>query len=84
MLCRSKQRIVKDAAIRAHRKAPRRRLRKLSRRSPARARQVEKISQAIGRLRERYPRVARYYSLSFDPKTATLVSTLYAYKHAKA
>jgi len=31
-----------------------------------------KISEAIGRLKERYPRVARYYRLGHDPQTATL------------
>ena len=31
-----------------------------------------KIGEAIGRLKERYPRVARYYSLTFDAKTRQL------------
>ena len=86
VLCRSKQRIAKDEAIRA---AQEKRLvadiEKLSRRiADKKLVKVEKINQAIGRLKERHPRVARYYSLSFDPKTATLVSTLDADKHAKA
>ena len=44
----------------------------------------EKINQAIGRLKERYPRVARYYNLSYDPQTANLVAALDPDKHAKA
>jgi len=28
-----------------------------------------KIGEAIGRLKERYPRVARYYDIAFDPET---------------
>src|SRR5208337_3945108 len=31
-----------------------------------------KIGEAIGRLKERYPRVARYHSLTFDAKTRQL------------
>ena len=86
VLCRSHQRIAKDEAIRA---AQEKRLvadiDKLSRRiADKKLVKVEKINQAIGRLKERHPRVARYYSLSFDPKTATLVSMLDADKHAKA
>ena len=33
-----------------------------------------KIGEAIGRLKERYPRVARYYTLSFDARTRQLES----------
>jgi len=32
----------------------------------------QKVHQAIGRLKERYSRVARYYDISFDEKTGTL------------
>ena len=35
-------------------------------------------------MKERYPRVARYYTLVYDPQTATLVSQFDADKHAKA
>ena len=31
-----------------------------------------KIGEAIGRLKERYPRVARYYDIAFDPDAHTL------------
>jgi hypothetical protein len=40
-----------------------------------------KINQAIGRLKERYPRVARYFDLSYDPHTATLAAPFNADKH---
>lgn len=33
---------------------------------------VKKVCEAIGRLRERYPRVARYYTIDFDETTSTL------------
>jgi hypothetical protein len=42
-----------------------------------------KINQAIGRLKERYPRVARYFDLSYDPRTATLAATFNADKHPR-
>jgi hypothetical protein len=42
----------------------------------------EKINQA--RLKERYPRVARYYNLSHDAQTASLTAAFDADKHAKA
>jgi len=32
----------------------------------------KKIHQAIGRLKERYPRVARYYRMDFDAEHKTL------------
>ena len=31
-----------------------------------------KIGEAIGRLKERYPRVVRYYDIAFDPDTQAL------------
>jgi transposase len=45
---------------------------------------ADKINQAIGRLKERYPRVARYYNLRHDPETATLDAKLDADKHLTA
>ena len=36
-----------------------------------RLKRPDRIHQAIGRLRERYPRVARYYAIDFDAATAT-------------
>jgi transposase len=86
VLCRSEQRIAKDRAIRAkHQQELLADIAKLSQRvAKRRLVKVEKINQAVGRLRERYPRVARYHPLSYDEKTATLISTLDADKHRTA
>jgi transposase len=86
VLCRSQQRIAKDRAIRSKQEA---RLlvdiEKLSLRvANKKLVKPEKINQAIGRLLERYPRVARYYRLSHDEKAATIVSTFDADKHLTA
>ena len=35
-----------------------------------RLKEVKKIYQAIGRLQERYPRVARYYRMDYDAEVA--------------
>jgi transposase len=86
VLCRSEQRIAKDRAIRLKQEG---RLRadidKLTKRV-AKRRLVKpaKVNQAIGRLQERYPRVARYFRMSFDPQTATLMCEFDALKHATA
>ncbi|HEX3341518.1 MAG TPA: IS1634 family transposase [Pseudolabrys sp.] len=86
VLCRSEQRIAKDRAIRAkHEQKLLADIEKLAQRvAKGQLVKPEKINQAIGRLRERYPRVARYHPLSYDEKTATLVSTLDADKHRTA
>jgi len=86
VLCRSEQRIAKDRAIRArHEQKLLADIEKLAQRvANGQLVKPEKINQAIGRLRERYPRVARYHPLSYDKKTATLVSTLDADKHRTA
>lgn len=86
VLCRSAQRIAKDKAIRGKQEARLRAdLDKLARRVAAgKLVKRDKINQAIGRLKERYPRVARYYDLAFDPRTATLVWNFDAAQHAKA
>lgn len=86
VLCRSEQRIAKDRAIRTKQEA---RLladiEKLARRvANQKLVKPDKINQAIGRLQERYPRVARYYKLSHDPHTATIVAQFDANKHLKA
>ena len=44
----------------------------------------DKINQAIGRLKERYPRVARYFDLAYDPMTQVLISEFNAEKQDKA
>src|SRR6202035_5183654 len=69
VLCRIEQRIPKDRAIRTKQEV---RLRadidRLAKRiAQRRLVKPDKINQAIGRLKERYPRVARYFDLSYDP-----------------
>ena len=85
-LCRSEQRIAKDRAIREkHEQHLLADIDKLSRRiADKKLVKPDKINQAIGRLKERYPRVARYYNLAHDPQTASLSATLDPDKHAKA
>jgi transposase len=86
VLCRSEQRIAKDRAIRSrHEQRLLADVDKLSRRiADKRLIKPDKINQAIGRLHERYPRVARYYDLSYDPQAASLIAAFDADKHAKA
>jgi transposase len=68
ILCRSEGRQQKDRAIRE--KQERRflgDLEKLKQRvANGRLKKADKIHQAIGRLKERYPRVARYYTIDYD------------------
>ena len=86
VLCRSEQRIAKDRAIRdKHEQRLLADIGKLSSRiANKKLVKQEKINQAIGRLKERYPRVARYYNLSYEPQAASLTATFDADKHAKA
>ena len=86
VLCRSEQRIAKDRAIRTkHEGRLRADLDKLAKRiAENKLVKAEKINQAIGRLKERYPRVARYFDLSYDPQTATFAAQFNADKYAKA
>jgi transposase len=71
VLCRSEQRIAKDKAIREkHEQRLLADLEKLSKRiSSGRLTKAKEIHEAIGRLRERYPRVARFYELMYDAKS---------------
>ena len=74
-LCLSEDRQDKDRAIRQKQEG---RLLKDLERLAARIgkgqlKQRDLINQAIGRLRERYPRVARYYQIHYDPEQAQLV-----------
>ena len=67
VLCRSEGRKAKDEAIRV--KQEKRLLADLARlkkRIEAGRVQTEKVYEAIGRLKERYPRVARYWRLEYD------------------
>ena len=68
ILCRSDGRDEKDRAIRAKHEAKwLADVEKLQRRvAIGRLKANAKIQQAIGRLRERYPRVARYYAIAYD------------------
>ena len=68
ILCRSEGRAAKDRAIREkHEQRFLGDLTKLQARvSTGRLREAAKVHEAIGRLKERYPRVARYYALTYD------------------
>src|SRR5712692_189601 len=68
ILCRSEGREEKDRAIRDKHEAKWvADVEKLQRRvATGRLKAEAKIQQAIGRLRERYPRVARYYAIAYD------------------
>jgi transposase len=85
-LCISEERIEKDRAIRQ--KQEQRMLadiEKLRRRVAAgRLKQPVKIGEAIGRIKERYPRVARYYHIGFDPKTASIELSVHDHKRSQA
>ncbi len=67
-LCISEGRSEKDKAIREfHEKKLITDLKKLVKRiSTGRLKKEEKIYEAIGRIKERYPRVARYYRIEYD------------------
>jgi transposase len=81
VLCRSEQRIEKDKAIRQkHEQRLIADLEKLSKRIASRKlTEAKKIDEAIGRLKERYPRVARFYEMSRDAKSKS-----FAYKKVDA
>ncbi len=74
VLCRSEQRIAKDKAIREkHEQRLIADLEKLSKRiASGRLTKANEIDQAIGRLKERYPRVARFYEFGYDEKSKAL------------
>jgi transposase len=81
VLCRSEQRIEKDKAIREkHEQRLIADLEKLSKRiASGKLTEAKKIDEAIGRLKERYPRVARFYEMSRDAKSKS-----FAYKKLDA
>jgi transposase len=80
ILCRSDGRREKDRAIRdTHEQRFLRDLTKLQARVTAgRLRAPAKIHEALGRLKERYPRVARYYALAYDEATRAVTWTAQA------
>jgi len=86
ILCRSEARIEKDRAIRdTHEQRLLTDLRKLQARvARRRLRDAGKVQEAIGRLKERYSRVARYYAISYDAATAAVSWTEQATKKTAA
>ena len=74
ILCRSDGREAKDRAIREkHEQRLLADLRKLQARvATGKLKDAPKVHQAIGRLKERYPRVARYYAIGYDAATAAV------------
>ena len=77
ILCRSDGRLEKDRAIRdKHERRFLADVGKLQARvARGRLRAPAKIQEALGRLKERYPRVARYYTVTYDEATATVTCT---------
>jgi transposase len=86
ILCRSEARIEKDRAIRdTHERRLLADLRKLQARvARGRLRDPAKVQEAIGRLKERYSRVARYYVITHDAATGAVSWTELAEKTAAA
>src|SRR2546427_6011755 len=86
ILCRSDGRREKDRAIRSkHEHRFLRDLAKLQARvAGRRLRAPAKIHEALGRLKERYPRVARYYTLAYDAPARAVTWTTNAELKARA
>jgi transposase len=86
VLCTSEERVEKDWAIRQKQEG--RFLADLDRLQTriekGRLKRELAIGEAIGRLKERYPRVARYHTISCDPTTRKLGHEPNAEKKAKA
>ena len=74
ILCQSDGREAKDRAIREqHEERLLAALRKLQQRvATGKLKDATKVHQAIGRLKERYPRVARYYAIRYDAAPAVV------------
>lgn len=74
ILCLSEGRKEKDRAIRlSHEQRLKEDLERLQARiEKGRLKDAKKVHQAIGRLKERYPRVARYYQMDYDAERKTL------------
>jgi transposase len=86
ILCKSDGREAKDRAIREkHEERLLAELRKLQQRvATGKLKDVAKVHQAIGRLKERYPRVARYYAIACEGAPASVTWTENAEKKALA
>ena len=86
VLCISSERIEKDRAIRE--KQEQRLLADLAalerRIEKGRLKNPVKIGEAIGRIKERYPRVARYYRIEYDGENKRLVYPVDAQRHEQA
>ena len=74
ILCKSDGREQKDRAIREkHEQRLLADLKKLKQRiAKGRLKDATKVQQAIGRLKERYPRVARYYTIGYEASSASV------------
>ena len=74
ILCLSEGREEKDRAIReSHERRLKQDLSRLAARiKEGQLKEAKKIYQAIGRLQERYPRVARYYRMDYDAEQKAL------------
>ncbi len=86
VLCMSDGRKEKDRAIREkHEDRLLKDLEKLQNRIASGGLKVEKkVHEGIGRLKERYPRVARYYDIDYEPKQRLLTWRENAEKKQKA
>jgi transposase len=86
LLCRSEGRTEKDRAIREkHEQRFLQDLQKLQARvRTGRLRVTAKVHEAIGRLKERYPRVARYYDVTFEAAAPAVTWTPHADKQMTA
>jgi len=86
ILCRSEGRTEKDRAIReTHEQRLLADLQTLAARvRTGHLREAAKVHEAIGRLKERYPRVARYYAITYDPAAPAVTWTPLEDKRALA
>ena len=86
ILCRSEGREEKDRAIREqHEQRLLGDLRKLKHRvATGKLKDAAKVHEAIGRLKERYPRVTRYYEIGYTAATASVTWAEHAEKKAVA
>jgi transposase len=86
VLCTSEDRAAKDRAVRQKQEGRLLAdLERLQRRiDNGRLKRAITIGEAIGRLKERYPRVARYHTITYDPTTGKLSHKPNAEKQAKA
>jgi len=88
VLCRSSEREQKDRAIRQlHEQRLLADLEKLEKRvvkGQGRGTKPNQVLESIGRLKERYPRVARYYRMEYDPDAKVFRYSLDEEKRARA